>query len=206
MPNGPNPSYPQVLEIPPGLTPAQFQLIVSDRIRDLNLLLKGVAFNPGLIDLSMGSFRITNLADPTDDLDAVNLRTLRRGASAPVAQATTASSGLDAYTIVFNVPGFLGPDELIPAFVVGRDRVGRPAEAWVYALGPPASVGAAFNVTKNGVNLLASDLALPVGANGPAFSTSIVGGVAFAHGDVIALVPESGSASGISFGLIVERT
>lgn len=75
------PIYPQILELPLNLTPAQFQTLVGDRIRDLNLLLRGVGLNPSVTDLSLGSFRITNVADPTDDLDGVNLRTLKRLAS-----------------------------------------------------------------------------------------------------------------------------
>src|ERR1043165_6098794 len=116
------PRYPQVLELPPNLSPAALQTLLNDRIRDLNRLLQGVAFNPAVTDLDMAQFRIVNLADPTDDLDAVNLRTLRRTAGGAAATETPASSGgLDAYTIVFVIPGFPGPDEAVPAFVVGKD-------------------------------------------------------------------------------------
>ncbi len=199
------PNYPQLLEIPPNLTPAQFQTLISDRIRDLNLLFKRVACNPAVIDLAMANFRITGLADPTDDLDAVNLRTLRRqgGGSTQVA-ATSTATGRGAYTIVYNVPGFLGPDQLIPAFVVGKDRSGTPAEAWVYALGPPLGTAVSFQLTLNEVNILSAPCVLPIGANGPVFSTALVGGQSFTHGDVIKLVPIAGSASGLSFGLVVE--
>lgn len=71
------PVFPQILDLPTSMTPEQFQSMVKDRIHDLNLLLRMVGFNPALASLSMGNFRITALANPTDDLDAVNLRTLR---------------------------------------------------------------------------------------------------------------------------------
>ncbi len=77
------PNFPQLLEIPPGLSPQQFMTLLSDRVRDLNVLLKRLETNPAVLDLAMANFRITGLADPTDDLDAVNLRTLRKmGATA----------------------------------------------------------------------------------------------------------------------------
>ncbi len=201
------PNYPQLLEIPGNLTPAQLAFLVNDRIKDLNELFKRIACNPAVVDLDMANFRIVDLADPTDDLDAVNLRTLRRqGGQAVSSVAASSSGGKDAYTIVYNIPGFLGPDESIPAFVVGKDRTGTPAEAWVYALGPPSIAAFQLQLTRQGSNILSAPLVLGLGANGPVFSTTIAGGQAFQHGDVVKLVPIDGSASGISVGLVVERT
>lgn len=200
------PDYPQLLEIPGNLTAAQLALLVNDRIKDLNLLFKRLACNPAIVDQDMANFRITGLADPTDDLDAVNLRTLRRQGGAAAPEATvTASGGADAYTIVYNVPGFLGPDESIPAFVVGRHRTGLPDEAWVYALGPPSIEPLVVQFTRQDGSVLSAPLTLPLGSNGPAVSVAIAGGNHFDHLDVIKLVPVSGSASGISVGLVVER-
>jgi hypothetical protein len=198
----------QVLELPPNQTLQQLQTLLNDRLRDLNLILNGLMSNPATADLDMANFQIHNLADPSGDLDAVNLRTLKRGAAeaatAPV--AAPASSGGGAYAIVFNVGGFLGPDEQVPAYIVGRDRTGTAAEAWVYALGAPSLQDFTFQLTKNGTNILASAATLPVGSMGPVFFTAFSGGVALEHGDVMELVPLGGSAGGISVGLVVERT
>ncbi len=92
------PSFPQLLEIPPGLSPAQFQTLLSDRIRDLNVLLKKLADNPAVLDLAMANFRITGLADPTDDLDGVNLRTLRRVSAAAQAASSQTKTAPGATT------------------------------------------------------------------------------------------------------------
>jgi hypothetical protein len=196
----------QLIDLPKGLTLAQLETILNDRFRDLNLLLGAFVINPSDVDVSLGGFKITNLADPTDDLDGVNLRTLKRlGAGGATTTATGTATGLDAYTIVFCVPGFLGPNELIPAFVVGLDRHGAPEEVWVYALGAPSTGPFTFQVTKNGANILPAVVTLPNGAVGPIFSIAFSGG-SFAHGDVIQLSPVSGSASGISVGVVVRRT
>lgn len=199
------PKYPEILELPPVLTVTQFQALVNDRIRDLNILLRGVAFNPAVTDLDMANFRIVSLADPTDDLDAVNLRTLRRqgGGSTAVATPAATTSSTGAYTIVFNVPGFLGPDEQIPAYVVGLDREGSAAESWIYALGSPSPADFTYQITQNGASILAAPATLSVGSNGPNFVTAFTGKIKFKHGDVIELVPVSGTASGISVGLVV---
>lgn len=203
----PKPSYPQILELPPNLTPAQFQTLVSDRIRDLNVLLRGVAFNPAVTDLDMASFRIVNLADPTDDLDGVNLRTLKRFAGAKGEAAAGTSTGLDAYAIVFDgtAVGFTQPGEQIPAYVVGRDRSGAPEEAWLYALSAPVAIPLTINFTNNGVPMMARDLVLPIGKNGPVFATSFAVG-SLTHGDVIkTIITGGGDSFGVSMALVVKR-
>lgn len=69
---------PIILELPPGLTLEQLQTILNDRLRDLNAVLKEYVIAPADQSLDLGTQRIVNLADPKDDLDGVNLRTLQR--------------------------------------------------------------------------------------------------------------------------------
>lgn len=214
MGNQQKPIYPQLLELPPGLTTAQAIALIGDRIRDLNLLIQQFAINPGVVDLSMGSFRITNLADPTDDLDAVNLRTLRRGAGAPVSttSTTTAAASSGAYTIVTEGATTLGDGDVAPAYIVGADRIAAPEEAWFYAESAPL-VDAAINwqVQLGGTGafaaLLASDLVLPAGSLGPVFSTDFSLRATFPHGTVVKMVVTTGGSAGLaSAGVVMKRS
>lgn len=211
MADAAKPNYPQILELPPGLTPAQFQTLVSDRIKDLNLLLRGVEFNPSVTDLDMGSFRITNLADPIEDLDGVNLRTLRRfGGTTTEAPAVTAT-GLDAYAMVFDNPGILADGSVSTAYVVGLMRTGTPVEAWFYLQGVGRSNSSInFQVQLGGVGpfvrLLASDLTISAGSLGPVFTSSFALNSNFPHGTVVEAVGTIGGfASGVSMGVVMKR-
>lgn len=194
-----------VVELPENLTHAQLVTLLNDRFRDLNLLLTHLVSNPADVDVSLGQFKITDLADPTGDFDGVNLRTLKRMAGAPVATtAQSTGSALDAYTIVYSLSGLVGPNEVIPAYIVGKDRAGTGEEVWVYALGA-AVTDFTFQLTLNGTNMLPGPVTLGAGANGPVFSTSFAGVASLTHGDRVELVPLTGSPSGVSVGLVVKR-
>lgn len=80
-----------ILELPPSLTLDQFQQLYNDRLRDLNAALVDVVETPSERDVDLGTHRVVNVADPKDDLDAVNLRTLKR-ANQPAAQESKATS------------------------------------------------------------------------------------------------------------------
>lgn len=209
------PKYPEILELPPNLTPAQFQTLVNDRIRDLNILLRGVAYNPALTDLAMANFRITGLADPTDDLDAVNLRTLRRQgvpATQQQAVAATTASGTGAYTIVSESNGPLNDGDIALAYVVGLDRVGTPEEVWLYSETPPTTdcaINWQVQISGGGpfANLLSADLVLPGGHNGPVFSTAFALHGPFPRATVIKVVATTGGqATKASMGLTIKKS
>src|SRR5262245_55629275 len=98
----------EIEELPPNLTPAQTVELVNDRIRQINAALRGVQQNPGVTAADIGLFRIVNLADPKDDLDGVNLRTLKRWRPIEAQQIPTAAGrGLDGYCITFVKDGTL---------------------------------------------------------------------------------------------------
>lgn len=206
------PAYPQILEIPPGLNPAQFMALISDRIKDLNVLIKGLECNPSVVDLAMANFRITGLADPTDDLDAVNLRTLRRqgvpAAATTTPTATTSTGG--AYTIVSDTADTLVDGDLAPAYVVGSDRIGTPEETWIYAQHAPTSNCAVnWYVQLGGVGafqkLLSSDIVLPAGSKGPIFSAALALRVQFPRETVVEMqATTGGGASGVSMGVVMK--
>jgi hypothetical protein len=204
----------QVLELPPNQTLQQLQTLINDRLRDLNLILNGLMSNPADADLDMAQFLIHNLADPVADLDGVNLRTLKRGTTAPAAiaptTAATSTSG-GAYTIVSEAAATLGDGDVSPAYVVGLDRVGSPEEVWIYAESAPLS-GCAINwqVQLGGAGafqaLLSADLVLPIGSLGPVFSTAFALKAQFPHGTVVKMVATSGGSAGlVSAGVVMKR-
>lgn len=80
-----------ILEIPPGVKDvATLTAILNDRIRDLGENLKVVVPNPATANVNLGGKQINNVGDPSNDFDAVNLRTLRQNSAIPAVTQTTA--------------------------------------------------------------------------------------------------------------------
>lgn len=175
-------------ELPPNLTLAQLQELINDRIRQLNLDLSDTVESPASATFDMGNNRIVALADPQGDLDAVNLRTLKRfppGAGAALPAATAA--GVQAYAMVFDKDAALVDGETIPAYIVAKDRDGGPQEASLYSrIAAPSDVSINFGVIlpvlpikiipllvnkrpDNNGNINPLDLLLPAGQMGPVF-------------------------------------
>lgn len=200
---------PSPLELPPGLT--TFEALVTalnERYRQLAEFFKEFWHNPGTSDYSMGNHRIIQVADPNDDLDVVNLRTLRKFGP----QETEQAKQLDAYTIVFASPAALVDDEDVDAFVVGKDRSGAPEECWLYSrTAAPGDVSINFGIQTNPpsgpiVNLLTTDLTLPSGTKGPVFATSGFKAPSFPRRTVVYPIIVSGSSATLcSMGIVVKR-
>lgn len=150
--------------------------------------------------------RVQNVATPTGPNDAVNKRYLHNFVGSSTQIGNRGRGGLDAYTIVFSASSINANDD-VPEFVVGQDRSGFAEEAWVYAVGPAISTaGFVAMIQKNGTNILASNLVLATGSNGPVFVTTFTNNINFTHGDLVSLVvTSSGGAAGVSVGLVVKR-
>lgn len=148
--------------------------------------------------------RVINVAWPTGPNDAVPLRYLKYFPNNGTMISNQGGNGVDAYTIVYSGWGAWSTVG-IEAFIVGRDREGYAEEAWVYANTPPVGVPFVFNISKNGTNIMSTNMSLGVGTNGPVFNTTFTG-ASFAHGDIVKLVPVSGGANALSVGLVVKRT
>jgi hypothetical protein len=150
--------------------------------------------------------RVVNVATPTGPNDAVNLRYLKYNVNTntQIAAPRQATSGLDAYTVVFSADFAFDGDDF-PAFIVGEDRTGNGIEAWVYAVNPPLSTGGlAVNISRNGTNMLASPITLASNTSGPTFVTTLTA-ANLAHGDVVKLVASTiGGATDLSVGLVVK--
>lgn len=157
--------------------------------------------------LDAGGSRVINVATPTGPNDAVNLRYLKYFPQMGTQNAAPSSggSGLDAYTVVFSAD-FAYTGDQFPAFIVGEDRTGFAEEVWVYADGPPlGTAGLTVNVSRNGTNMLATDIALASGSNGPVFLATFTTSI-LAHGDVVKLVTDNMSGvTGVSVGMVVKR-
>ena len=57
MPTDPSKQAKQILELPPGQTNDQLQILLNDRIRDLNSALGVFVQNPALGDVDLGTKR-----------------------------------------------------------------------------------------------------------------------------------------------------
>jgi hypothetical protein len=206
----------QLAELPPNLTLAQLQALLNDRIRDVNDILTGAVSNPAEADVDMAAHRITNLADPRDDLDAVTLRTLKRfSPAAPAVQAVPGDA--DYYAIVFDEDGALVDGETIPAYAVMTNRTGNPFECCLYSrVAAPGDVEINFGVLvpnshgtvpveqllmQHSKDFSAANLVLKAGQTGPVFFTpsiSLIFGVAsFPRGTIIYPKIISGSSATI---------
>lgn len=193
-----------LIELPPGQNVAQLTTLINDRIRELQLILDHLMANPAEEELDMSNLRIKSLADPKDDLDSVNLRTLKKFGG-QITTTTTDAVSKDAYTIVFSKDSTLLAGEVTPPFVVGVDRLGAPEEAWICAEVAPTA-DAAINFTANGARLLTVDLVLPAGSIGPVFATGFRSVSTFAHGTVVLpVITAGGGADLVSLGLVVRR-
>jgi hypothetical protein len=194
-------------ELPANLTLTQLQALLNDRIRDVNDILTGAVSNPAEADVDMGAHRITNLADPRDDLDAVTLRTLKRfsGTSAP----QVVSAGLDAYAIVFTKDGVLSVPELTPAYIVGKDRTGTIEEVGLYATVAPTQAVLQMNATVTRVAtispVLATDIIFPIGGIVPVYSTKIKFTSPLKHGDVVQPTIITGGQAQLATMVVVVR-
>lgn len=156
--------------LPAGLTPEELVTAMNRRIYELNAILKGAAENPATKDLAMAYKRIVALGDPQDDLDAVNLRYLRRFAGSgsqeqQSQQAPVAASGF--YTIVLSKDGFVSDEELTPYFTVNDGRIGKPYSVSVTCVDPPSIGDLTINVQVGGQDVLAEVLTLSQGSTGP---------------------------------------
>jgi hypothetical protein len=113
---------PKPTEVPQNLDLQQLTTSLNGRIRDIAAALTNeVVSEPQTMDHDAGAKRITNLADPTQDLDAVNLRTLKKGvppgaAAAPEPKERVVTIGLDDDSTGMNLVGKYGvlPWKLAP--------------------------------------------------------------------------------------------
>lgn len=202
-----------ILEISPApATQAELVAQLNDRIRDLGEDLKILVASPSTFELDMGAHKIVNVTDPSNDLDVVNLRTLKKFGSEEPDQLQKKPT-LDAYTIVFTKDG--NPDTLedAPSFTVDEGREGVPLRVWFRYKGAPVT-DASFNmkitepkkVEADAITLLSEDVVIPAGTVRTVFSKKLAYRKRMAKDTIVDIViVASGGGSLLSAGLIVGR-
>lgn len=195
-----------VQDIPPDETRSVAQLgdLINDRIRQVNAALTKYVANPAQGDVDLAQFQIHNLADPKDDLDAVNLRTLKRGGSQAIDQQVTATgSGIEQPTIYFEFDSAPFDGEESPFAIIMDNRAGfTPTAVSLSAVGSPTSASCQINLTIDEVDMLADNLGLPVGEQGAVFTSSFAKPGSLTKGTKIkAVVIVAGGATQITIGL-----
>ena len=165
-----------ILELPPGLTMEQLQALLNDRIRDLNFTLSDVVESPALENVDIGTHRVINLADPSNDLDAVNLRTLKKFLALPDDTATLSGAVQPLIEPRFSCPfTFVNADgtptaDLVAGdetndFIIPRGWDGPPAGWDAFCEIAPTGSSAVVDILLNEVTVFSSTkLVIPSGS------------------------------------------
>lgn len=176
----------QVLELPYGLEGSELIRILNERLRDIQEIFKAFAQNPTNEDLDIANGRILNLGDPKNDLDGVNLRTLRRFKGEAEQLEESVAVERQAYTAVFTKDGAVATDERSPSFTVNELRQGTPESCsltcelapsltalqinWQVSIPIPDTDPPSYNPPEN---LLDDPLEIPIGEVGAVFTDDI---------------------------------
>lgn len=212
MPNS-APKRPVLLELPPNLSLDQFQTLMNDRIRDLNSLFSKYVFQPADADVDTGTNRIVNLADPKDDLDGVNLRTLRKFQGAPTAIAPASAApieGQEAYAVIFSFNGGPVGGEVSPADDVNELREGAMILVSLSANSAPSTAPLIVNPSLmdslgNLTPILTVPLSLPIGQKTAVYSNAFAVPLAITKGmRIVNVIVQGGDAADITTTLVVK--
>lgn len=200
---------PVLLELPPGLTLAQLQTTINDRFRELNNLFDDYVFQPADADVDIGTSRIVNLADPKNDLDGVNLRTLRKFQGAPATQEVS-STGLDAYAIAITTEGFAANGLMTPAYDVNHLREGDMVCVSFSALTAGSVQASIINpvlINSAGVqsNILTEPLTLPIGQTAAVYSVKFALTGLSKGMKVVNVFTQAGDAQNFTATIVVRR-
>ncbi len=160
--------------------------------------------------MSMGGQRLTDVPDPSNATDAVNLRTLKKELQGIGNKHQSAKQVpvTGYFTTVFANSGTSSGTFTSPPYVFNPHRLGSPAEVKLYAIGTGTS-SSTVNVqyvpggSGTPVNLLTAALNLPSSKTGPVSSVSFASVPSFKENDVIYAVGTGGGISNFSIELLV---
>lgn len=161
--------------------------------------------------MSMGFQRLTDVPDPSNATDAVNLRTLKKelqGVGNKHQQKQIPVTGY--FTVVWANQGTSTAGVgIIPPYIFNPHRLGVPGDVKIYAIGTGTG-STTVNIlyfpggTGTGTKLLSSDLNLPLATKGPVTSTNFAILPSFQVNDVIyPIITTSGGISVFSIELLV---
>lgn len=136
-------------------------------------------------NMNLGGNRVTDVADPGNPTDAVNLRYLKKKLD-DIGNLQHQRQTRIPYSIVFSAIGAVTAGQFSAPYIMMPGKAGSPNFVTVATI--PAGTGASsaqFNIARNGTSILSSDLVVPAGFQGPITVTNFLPGVTFAVGDLI---------------------
>lgn len=159
--------------------------------------------------MSMGGYRLTDVPDPANATDAVNLRTLKKelqGIGNKHQQKQIPVTGY--FTTVFANSGAVTGTFTSPPYIFNPHRLGSPAEVKFFTI-VAGSGSSSVNIvylpggTGTPKNLLLASLVLPASTKGPVSSVNFALTPSFRENDVIYAVGTGGGISNFSVELLV---
>lgn len=147
--------------------------------------------------------KIQNAGEGTEPNDYVTLSQLQ--------QAVTPSAAPNQnFSIPFSAPGPVTTGQISPPFIVGTDRVGNPTSISVAVTSvsqAPATGPLIVNLNLNGIPMLATNLSLPVGNEGPVSSSMFITPLPklSAGSKIVPVIISGGGASYVTIQLYVVR-
>lgn len=161
--------------------------------------------------LSMGGNRLSDVPDPANPTDAVNLRTLKKAVQGIGQQRRQQQQevGNPYYTLGWALNGTATVSMVVPGYPINPEREGTPQAVKLYARGTGGTTG--INIAwvpsgfTGGTNILTSDLILG-GSHGPVTSAIFISPLPhFNVNDVLyPVITTAGSASNITVTLLVD--
>lgn len=128
-----------------------------------------------------------------------------------VQQLVTPSAISDQhFSIPFSSVGAVSAGQLSAPFIVGTDRVGNPTSISVAVPSvtqAPSGVPLIINLAMNGVNMLATNLVLPIGNEGPVSSSQFVNPLPklAAGNKIVPVIIQAGGAQYVTIQLYITR-
>lgn len=166
--------------------------------------------------LSMGGQRLGDVPDPSNALDAVNLRTLKKylqgiGNKHQQKQSPKAAVDETYFTVVWATVGSVAiGTNIVPPYIFNPNRVGSPALFKVYAVGT-GTANSGFNWlylpsgNGTGTKILSSDLILGPGIRGPVSANNFAIDPNFSPNDVVyPIITTAGGCSVFSLEMLVQ--
>lgn len=151
----------------------------------------------------LNGLKIQNAGDATEPQDYVTLSQLQT-------IITPVSNPNQNYSIPFSSVGAVSVGQVSAPFIVGTDRVGNPTSISVgvpSTTQAPVGVPLIVNLALNGVNMLATNLELAVGAEGPVFSSQFIKPlpVLLTGAKLVPVIIQAGGASFVTIQLYIVR-
>ena len=159
--------------------------------------------------MSMGGNRLTDVPDPSNALDAVNLRTLKKFTS-PISHPRQREIPANVYVPVWSFYGTSTAVSTSPGYIINPNRQGIPVVAKMYAVGTgTGSTTANIYYRQGGIGtpakILTNDITLPASVFGPVSETNFTLSASLSVNDVLyTVVTTAGGAVNLTVELLVQ--